>query len=114
MTRRISLSLLTVAAMFSMSCDNKPKGQVTRCVDVDGRVVVDDKCDQQSPAARGYYGPYPYYRWYYGGSGYGAGQLAGGGSFEPAPELPIYRATSPEGSAILRGGFGQGFTGVGS
>lgn len=113
MTRRISLSLLTVAAMFSMSCDSKPKGQVTRCVDVDGRVVVDDKCDQQSHVPTGY-GPYPLYRWYYGGSGYGVGQPAGGGSFQPAPELPIYRATSPEGSAILRGGFGQGFTGVGS
>ena len=114
MTRRISLSLLTVAAMLSTSCHNKPKGQVTRCVDQDGRVVLDDRCDQQQPAAA-FHGPYPYYRWYYGGSGYARGQLAGGGSFQPAPDLPSYRATSPEGSAIVRSGFGQGFAGeVGS
>jgi hypothetical protein len=114
MTRRISLSLLTVAAMLSMSCHNKPKGQVTRCVDQNGRVVLDDRCDQQHPGTPGY-GVYPYYRWYYGGRGYSVGEQAAEGSFEPAPTLPVFRATSPEGSAIVRGGFGSGFAGeVGS
>jgi hypothetical protein len=109
MTRRISLSLLTIAAMVSMGCHNKPKGQVQRCVDDLGRVVGDDRCDQQQPVvAPGYY---PYYRWYYGGGGYWPGQQATGGSFQPAPGLPSYRTASPEGSAIIRGGFGSGFSG---
>ena len=99
--------------MLSMSCESKPKGQVQRCVDQNGRVVGDDNCDYHPPLAG--HGPYPYYRWYYGGSGYAVGQTAGAGSFQPAPGLPAYRATSPEGSAIIRGGFGQGFgEGIGS
>jgi hypothetical protein len=113
MTRKISLSLLTVAAMLSMSCENKPKGQVQRCIDQTGRVVGDDYCDHQQVSS--HYGVYPYYRWYWGGRGYGIGEQAGDGSFEPAVGLQSYRASSPEGSAIVRGGFGQGFSsGVGS
>jgi hypothetical protein len=100
--------------MLSMACDNKPKGQVQRCVDANDWVVDDDKCDQQQPATP-YHGPYAFYRWYYGGSGFWRGQQAEGGGFVPAPDRPSFRATSPEGSAIIRGGFGGGFAdGVGS
>ncbi|MFY9676170.1 MAG: hypothetical protein WCB53_18870 [Terriglobales bacterium] len=109
MTKRISLSLLTIAAMLSTGCDNKPKGQVARCVDEAGKVVGDDKCDNRP--APGSYGPYPFYRWYYGGTGFYPGQPAYGGSFQPSPDLPAYRATSAEGTAIIRGGFGSGFFG---
>jgi hypothetical protein len=109
MTKRISLSLLTIAAMLSTACSHKPKGQVARCVDASDQVVGDDKCESH-PAA-GSWGPYPFYRWYYGGTGFYAGQYASGGNFSPAPDLPAYRATSPEGTAIIRGGFGSGFFG---
>ncbi|MGA3194322.1 MAG: hypothetical protein ABSD39_04910 [Terriglobales bacterium] len=114
MTRRISLSLLTVAAMLSMSCEQKPKGQVARCVDQNDRVVGDDKCDQpqHTPGTSGW-GVYPYYRWYYGGRGYAFGAPVTQGSFDPAPNLPIFRESSPEGSAIMRGGFGSSFSGGG-
>lgn len=109
MTKKISLSLLTIAAMLSTACQHKPKGQVARCVDPTDQVVGDDKCDNQ-PAPGGF-GPYPYYRWYYGGTGFYSGQYVGGGSFSPAPDLPSYRVSSPEGTAIIRGGFGSGFFG---
>jgi len=109
MTKHISLSLLTIAAMLSTACDRMPKGQVQRCVDETGRVVGDDRCDNRP--APGSYGPYPFYRWYYGGTGFYAGDPVAGGSFQPAPELPSYRVSSPEGTAIIRGGFGSGFSG---
>lgn len=109
MTKRISLSLLTIAAMLSTSCERTPKGQVQRCVDATGRVVGDDKCDNR--ATPGSYGPYPFYRWYYGGTGFYLNEPVAGGSFEPAPALPSYRVSSPEGGEIIRGGFGSGFFG---
>ena len=102
--------MLAVAALLSLTACEKKK-QLQRCVDASGNVVADSQCeDKQRQDVAGIHG-YPYYRWYYGGGGYAVGQPATGGSFDPAPGVDVVRASSPEGAAIIRGGFGQGFAG---
>jgi hypothetical protein len=109
-TADITLTLLAAAAMLSLGCDDRPKGQIQRCVDPSGRVADDVNCDQRGPTSYTNAGIYPYYRWYYGGSGFFPGGMATGGSFEPASGVASFRAGSPEGAAIIRGGFGYGFS----
>jgi hypothetical protein len=111
-TADITLTLLAAAAMWSLGCNHKPKGQIQRCVDPTGKVVEDLNCDERGPMSYTNGGVYPYYRWYYGGSGFFPGGMATGGGFEPAPGLGSFRASSPEGDAIIRGGFGYGFSGT--
>ncbi|HVI08427.1 MAG TPA: hypothetical protein VND65_09050 [Candidatus Binatia bacterium] len=109
-SRAIPLTLLSAAAMLSLSgCKSK---QVTRCIDSQtGRVVTDDKCDHRETVLVG--PPYPFYHWYYGGVGFFPGELAMQGSFNPAQDEVIVRASSPEGQDVIRGGFGHGFFGGG-
>jgi hypothetical protein len=110
-SRAIPLTLLSAAALISLSgCKDK---QVGRCIDSQtNRVVPDDKCDHPPTVAIG--PPYPFYHWYFGGQGFFPGQIAVGGSFDPAPDTTILRASSPEGQEVIRGGFGSGFFGGGS
>ena len=106
----VPVTLLAAAAFLSLTGCEKKK-QLQRCVDESGSVVEDGKCeDKQRQGVTGIHG-YPFYRWYYGGGGYVVGQPATGGSFDPAPHVDVVRASSPEGAAIIRGGFGQGFSG---
>lgn len=108
-SRVIPLTLLSAAAALSTACQKK---QVSRCIDPDTKQVVsDDKCDHPTVVVPR---PYPYYRWYFGGQGYFPGQVAAGGTFDPAPDATIYRASTPEGAAVIRGGFGSWFVGGGS
>jgi hypothetical protein len=109
-SRAVPVTLLAAAAFLSLTGCEKKK-QLQRCVDESRNVVEDGKCeDKQRQGGAGIHG-YPFYRWYYGGGGYVVGQPAMGGSFDPAPHVDVVRASSPEGAAIIRGGFGQGFTG---
>lgn len=108
----VPVTLLAVAAFMSLNGCEKPK-QVQRCIDANENVVTDDKCEDR-PAGQvvGIHG-YPYYRWYYGGHGYVVGDPARDGSFAAAPNVPVVRASSPEGVSVIRGGFGGGFFGAG-
>lgn len=67
------------------SCDDKK-----RCVDANGVVVDDGKChEEEKEKTQGRTGSG--YHWYYGGTGYGQGQRASGGSLH----------------SVSRGGFGR-------
>lgn len=108
MTKVLTLGLLSAAAAISLGCEDTPKGQVQYCVDQDYKVTDDQKCDKNV------YVPghtYPFYRWYYSSQGFSRGDLVGGGSWSAADKVPVYRATDPTGSAIVRGGMGHGFAG---
>ena len=104
----VQITLLAATALISTGCS---RNQLQRCVDPNGIVVDDRRCDEgHAPyGGGGSGGAYPYYRWYYGGRGYSPGEVAGEGSFEPAANVPVVRASSPEGISIIRGGFGHGF-----
>jgi hypothetical protein len=109
-SRAIPLTLLSAAALLSLSgCKSK---QVARCIDSQtNQVVPDNRCDHTQVV---YGPPYAFYRWYYGGFGFFPGDSASQGSFDPAPDETIVRASSPEGEEVIRGGFGHGFFGGGA
>lgn len=110
----IKLTLLAAAAAFSLGC-NTPNGLVQRCIDPStNKVVSDDNCGNNNHYY--YYGGYryPFYRWYYGGDGYYPGEIVTGGVFDRPSNITVFHVGSPEGGAIIRGGFGHGFSGFSS
>lgn len=66
-------------------------GEDQRCVDANGNVVEDKKCQEEEKSQTRSGGGAGLYRWYYGGSGYGVGSRVSGGSY----------------SSVSRGGFGR-------
>lgn len=98
----ITLGLLLTACgcLISTSSCSEPK----RCVDENGVVVEDSKCDEEDKAmgtadsnSSGYR---PMHHWYYGGYGAAIGSRAFGGGLTPKA------GTSYSSPRASRGGFG--------
>ncbi len=108
-SRIVQLTLVAAIAAGLSSCRRNVEPQ--RCVDKDGNVVLDRYCDEwdRQPYRPGYIAPY---RWYYGGSGFRAGERAFGGSFFPTPGMSAARSSSSGWSGFIsRGGFGSSSVG---
>jgi hypothetical protein len=86
----VQISLVAVMAAAVQSCDGKP-AVVRHCVDVNGNVVDDEKCEPSSPN----------YRYWYGGYTPVGGHASGGSYTAP------HSGSVPARGAVARGGFGS-------
>ena len=83
-----------MAALILSAC-----GEDRRCVDANGVVVEDERCQkEEKDRGRTDGGGRVYYRWYYGGSGYKVGSRASGGSYSPVSRGGFGRLASLHGS----------------
>ena len=98
----VKLGLTSAMAAALTGCAGRK--EVSRCVDEHDRVVEDRLCGEPEHAQRSGIGPmFVPYHWYYGGTGFALGALAGGG-----------RYTSTPGGTVVRSGFGSTGAGTGA
>lgn len=107
-SQNIKLGIVTAVALAACN-----PTEVKHCIDADGNVVEDSKCDPVNEPDGGSSNTVPF-RWYYGGTGgrtYSPGTriVTSGGSYTPNPgrsySSPSGHTSGSPGS-IGRGGFG--------
>lgn len=102
-TKEIKLTLVaTLAIAFAGGC--RRTTEVRNCIDDQGRIVPDQKCDSSVPRGGGA-GGFGYHYIYGARSGQRIGDMVYGGRAEPSWGSKV---VSGETGSIVRGGFGRG------